>query len=83
VAPITVTLTSSQPCLPPKPGTDRRYRDDRPHVSYEAESLGQAGLNRLLDAWLGALLPQPLSDVREREQAEREALRALLNGGSS
>ena len=34
--------------LPPKPGTDRRYNDGYPHISYEAEALGQTGLNRLL-----------------------------------
>lgn len=67
--------------LPPKPGTDRRYRDGHPHISYEAEALGQAALNRLLAGWLDALLPVSLADVLEREQAEREQLRALLDGG--
>ena len=57
--------------------------DGRPHISYEAEALGLRELNRLLAGWLDALLPVPLAEVREREQAEREALRALLNGGSS
>jgi hypothetical protein len=33
--------------------------------------------------WLDALLPARLEAVLEREQAKREALRALLNGGSS
>jgi hypothetical protein len=69
--------------LSPKPGTDRRYRDGRPHISYEAEALGVRELNRLLAGWLDALLPIPLADVLEREQAEREALRPLLDGGSS
>ena len=67
--------------LPPKPGTDRRYRDGRPHISYEAEALGQAELNRLLAGWLDGLLPEPLAGVLDRERAEREALRALLDGG--
>jgi hypothetical protein len=30
--------------------------------------------------WLDALLPVPLADVLEREAAEHEALRALLDG---
>ena len=68
--------------LPPKPGTDRRYRDGNPHVSYEAEALGQPELNRLLAAWLDALLPVQLENVLASEQAERQALRALLNGGA-
>jgi hypothetical protein len=33
--------------------------------------------------WLDALLPEPLARVHEREQAERGALRALLNEGNS
>jgi len=69
--------------LPPKPGTDRRYRDGRPHISYEAEALGVRELNRLLAGLVDDLLPEPLETVQEREQAEREALRVLLNGGSS
>ena len=72
---------AEQAGLPPKPGTDRRYADGRPHVSYEAEALGHAELNRLLAAWLDERLPVPLEDVLEREQAEREQLRQLLNGG--
>jgi hypothetical protein len=71
---------AEQAALPPKPGTDRRYADRRPHLSYEAEAIGQAGLNRLLTAWLDEQLPEPLDDVLAREQAEREQLRALLNG---
>jgi hypothetical protein len=31
--------------------------------------------------WLDALMPVPLADVLEREQAEREQLRELMNGG--
>jgi hypothetical protein len=65
--------------LPPKPGTDRRYRDGRPHESWEAEALGHAALNEMLAAWLGGLLPGPIEDVQEREQAERDALRELLS----
>ena len=37
-------------------------------------------LNRLMAGWLDALLPVPLADVLEREAAEHEALRALLDG---
>ncbi len=64
--------------LPPKPGTDERYADGNPHESYECEALGQQELNRLLTGWLEGLLPEPLADVQERERAQREELRELL-----
>ena len=60
--------------LPPKPGTDRRFTDGRPHVSYECEALGQRRLAEMLAGWLDRLLPEPLEDVLEREDAERERL---------
>lgn len=66
--------------LPPKPGTDRRFTDSRPHVSYEAEALGQGRLAELLTAWLDERLPRPLGDVQEREQAQRERVAAVLRG---
>ena len=59
-----------------------KLRQRRPHVSYEAEALGAAELNRLLAGWLDDLLPEPLDDVLNREAAERGQLRALLSGGS-
>ena len=64
--------------LPPKPGTDRRYADDRPHVSYEAEALGQGRLTEILAVWLDALLPRPLAAVLEREEPQRERIAAVL-----
>jgi hypothetical protein len=64
--------------LPPKPGTDKRYADGNPHQSYECEALGVTELNRLLESWLDGLLPEPLADVQERERAQREELRELL-----
>ena len=66
--------------LPPKPGNDRRYWDGRPHVSYEAEALGQGRLAELLTTWLDARLPQPLADVQERETAQRERVERALRG---
>jgi hypothetical protein len=69
---------AGQAGLPPKPGSDRRFADGRPHVSYEAEALGHGGLNRLLAAWLGEQLPVPLEEITGREHAERAMLRTLL-----
>jgi integrase len=57
--------------------------DGRPHLSYEAGALRAVKLNRLRAGWLDALLPVPLADVLDREQAEREQLRALPNGRMS
>jgi len=70
---------AADPPLPPKPGTDRRYRDGRPHVSYECEALGQATLPGLLAGWLDELLPEPLADVQERERVQRERLAEVLD----
>jgi Helix-turn-helix domain len=74
---------SASPPLPPKPGTDRRYRDGRPHLSYEAEALGQRELDRLLTGWLDGLMPGTLADVQERERDQRARLRRMLPGGAA
>ena len=44
----------------------------------QAESLGQAALVALVRAELDALLPEPLADVRVREDQERERMRRVL-----
>jgi hypothetical protein len=62
---------------------DQRYRDGRPHEAIETEALSQPVLTGILTARLDELTPEPLADVLERERAEREALRELLDGGSS
>jgi hypothetical protein len=64
--------------LPPKPGTDNRYRDGNPHVSYECEALGQSVLKDMLTERLDELLPEPIEDVLEREEEERQAIRRTL-----
>jgi hypothetical protein len=60
---------------------DRRYRDGGRHEAIETEALHQEVLAGILRGCLDDL-PEPLECVLEREQAEREQLRALLNGGS-
>jgi hypothetical protein len=78
---IAVTAQQAQDAqLPPKPGTDRRYTDGRPHVSYEAEALGQGTVVDMLTDWLDDLLPEPLADVQEREEQERAEVADLLDG---
>lgn len=61
-------------------------RDGVGDWAWEVESLTQRGLVALLDHALSRLLPEPLERVLEREQSQREAIRALLatfngNGG--
>ena len=62
---------------------DQRYRDGRPHEAIETEALSQPVLTGILTARLDELMPGPLAGVLEREQAEREELRELLDGGRS
>ena len=64
--------------LPPKPGTDRRYKDGNPHISYECEALGQSTLARILTEWLDAEVPESLDRVLEREREQRDAVKDHL-----
>lgn len=59
---------------------DNRYRDGTPHQAIEAEALGQRRIVGIVRAWLDRLLPAPLADVQVREERERAALRAKLEG---
>jgi hypothetical protein len=64
---------------------DQRYRPPREHEAWETEALGQTTVTALVREALDALLPEPLSDVQEREQAQREAVAGFLaawDGGS-
>jgi hypothetical protein len=47
-------------------------------TAIEVESLGQAAVVELVHSALDALLPDPLADVLEREQAQRAEARARL-----
>ncbi len=65
---------------------DMRYRPPREHEAWETEALGQTTVTALMRAALDELLPEPLDDVLEREQAERELWAARLarwNGGGT
>jgi hypothetical protein len=57
---------------------DRRYKDGRPHLAYEAEAIGQAVITRLVREALDNLLPEPLQDVLEREIQQRRDMKRLL-----
>lgn len=64
----------------------RDGRTKKVHEAVEVEALGQAGVVALVRAALDGLLPEPLDDVLEREQAERELWAARLarwNGGGA
>jgi hypothetical protein len=58
---------------------DERYRSAREQFAWECEALGQKVVMDLVREALDAVLPEPLADVLEREAAERERLRVLLN----
>jgi hypothetical protein len=64
---------------------DRRYKPPRPYQAIECEAVGQVMLERLLRDRLDDLLPEPLDDVLEREQVEREQIIALMQnlGGAA
>jgi hypothetical protein len=57
---------------------DKRYKDGRTHLAFEAEALGQGYLTKVFTDKLDALLPEPLKRVLERERAERKALAQYL-----
>jgi hypothetical protein len=65
--------------LPVIQKTDRRYRGGRPHDAVETEALGQSLIVALVRDALDALLPEPLEDVLEREEAERARVHAALD----
>jgi hypothetical protein len=57
---------------------DHRYRPPRPYRAIECEAVGQAVLEQMLRRALDMLLPEPLKDVRVREERQRELMRAAL-----
>jgi hypothetical protein len=59
--------------------TDRRYKGRRGrHEAVETEAIGQRILIETLRARLLTLMPEPPEAVHEREEAEREIIRRLL-----
>jgi hypothetical protein len=54
-------------------------RDRIGRWAWEVESLGQAAAVRLVQDALDTRLPEPLADVQEREQAQREQLADVLS----
>jgi hypothetical protein len=78
-----VALTEAQVNDPRRPLTriskpDRRYKPVRYHDAVECEALQQSFIVGLVRARLDALLPEPLEDVRVREEAQRVKVRAAL-----
>jgi hypothetical protein len=64
--------------IPPIEKVDNRYRGGKLTVAYETEALSQIVIQQLLTDRLDALLPEPLEDVRVREDAERADLAERL-----
>jgi hypothetical protein len=65
--------------LAPSIKTDRRRKDGGEHEAVETEALSQATIVRIVRDRLDALLPEPLEDVLEREEAERERIRERMS----
>jgi hypothetical protein len=57
---------------------DRRYKPPREYEAVECEALKQKILLNIIRKKLDAMLPEPLDDVRIREQAQRRKLAAML-----
>jgi hypothetical protein len=57
---------------------DERFTDGRPHQAFEAETLGQKEVMRIVRQRLEALVPEPLKSVQEREREQIEQLTAFL-----
>jgi hypothetical protein len=57
---------------------DRRFKNGGAHEAVETEALSQRVIVQIVRDWFDALLPQPLGNVQEREEAERARLRRML-----
>jgi hypothetical protein len=64
--------------LPTHEKIDRRFRPHQKHEAVEVEALGQGVVTGIIRDALDELLPEPLDDVVEREDEQREQVRAVL-----
>lgn len=81
-----IAITTSQIAergLTPRWKQDHRYRPPLEHEAWEAEALGQGTIQRLVRDVLDAMLPEPLDDVVDREQEQRDAIAQLLDGSDT
>jgi hypothetical protein len=61
---------------------DRRFKDGGEHEAVETEALSQAIIVGIVRSRLDLMLPEPLEDVLEREEQEREVMKQYLNSGA-
>jgi len=61
---------------------DVRYRPPLEMEAWECEALGQGTVTALVREALDRLIPEPIADVRVREEGERVAVRMLLQGSN-
>jgi hypothetical protein len=66
--------------LTPIEKIDKRYRGGRAYEAVECEALSQKLILDLVRARLDAILPEPLAEIEEREEAERAALKTKIEG---
>ena len=57
---------------------DNRYKPARPYEAVETEALKQQEIQRILRGALEAAVPEPLEEVREREEDQRAEVREAL-----
>jgi hypothetical protein len=57
---------------------DRRYKPPKTYEAVECEAIKQTVLIKLVRKWLDAQLPEPLDDVLEREQRQRDEVRTVM-----
>jgi hypothetical protein len=57
---------------------DKRYRDGRPHLAYEAEALGQSLVMQIIRDRLEELAPVPLAEILDLEDQQRQQVEELL-----
>jgi hypothetical protein len=57
---------------------DKRYKPAKQYEAIECEALGQGVLVRLIRKHLDRLLPEPIANVREREERQQVRVRAGL-----
>jgi len=66
--------------LEPVAKEDRRYNPPQAGWAIEVEALGQGVVTRLVRDALDALLPEPLGDVQDRLQVQRDEWKERLDG---
>jgi hypothetical protein len=77
---VALTAEQVQTAEPSLPVVTKHDKVKGSHPAVEVEALGQGTVTALIREALDATLPEPLADVRAREDKQREAARRRLRG---